>query len=337
MLLLSGTALACLAIAVIGTVLPVLVHAGAPDRAGAFSAGYILALGSGSTAGALVTPAVVATSSWQLGLGVWAMLAIVTTRVWQRHGAQAGGAVGRGRALNPRSLFGSRTAKALTVYFGLVSTVTFLVMGWLPAILRDAGLTQAVAGSCHALAMVMGLPMMWLVPRWAHRRPNQAPLVLALVVPNLVGVTGLLVAPAAAPWVWSCCLGLGMGGLALALTSIAARAGSAADVTTALSAMVQGVGYAIAGVGALVCGLLHSFTGTWPLPLVFVLIILCGQMVSGVVAVRPVVVHPPVGTGTRVTRASRPRVARCRPGPRCRLATSHPGHRPVWQRCTTSR
>jgi CP family cyanate transporter-like MFS transporter len=292
-LLLSGTALACLAIGVIGTVLPVLIRASTPARMSTLSASYTLALGSGSTAGALITPVVVTRSSWQIGLGAWAVLAVVTTSLWQRRGEPPDTAtVVRARAVSPRSLFRSTTAISLTLYFGLISTVTFLVMGWLPAILRDAGLSATTAGSCLALAMAMGLPMMWLVPRWTLRWRHHTPLVILLAVPLAVGVAGLLLAPTAAPWVWAFSLGLGMGGLALALTSIALRAGHDPDVTTGLSAMVQGVGYLLAGVGALGCGLLHSITGSWWLPLTVILVIIGGQVVTGVLAVRRIVVRP---------------------------------------------
>ena len=51
---LSGMALACLPIAVLGTMLPLLARG---------SAGYPLRLGLGSTAGTLVTPAAVTTLS----------------------------------------------------------------------------------------------------------------------------------------------------------------------------------------------------------------------------------------------------------------------------------
>jgi CP family cyanate transporter-like MFS transporter len=245
-LLLTGTALACLAIAVIGTVLPVLAHVS--------PAGYTLALGLGSTAGALITPPIVTTSSWQLGLAIWAMVAVITIQIWRRTGGDPSEVA---HAVSPRSLLRSGSAWVLTVYFGLSSTVAFLAMGWLPAILRDAGLSPQVAGSCLALAMATGLPMMWLVPRWVRRWPRHAPLVSTLAACSIVGVTGLLAAPTAAPWIWSVAIGIGLGSIALALTTISLRGNNDPDRTRALSAMVQGIGYLIAGIGALIWGLLH--------------------------------------------------------------------------------
>ncbi len=277
-LLLAGTLLACLAIAVVGTVLPVLVQ---PASSGT-RATYTLALGAGSTMGALVTPTLVAAFSWQFALACWALLAAVTVHVWQS--APRSSMVFAHSALSPRKLFHSRAAWHLTVYFGLVSTLTFLVMGWLPVILRDAGLSASTAGFC--------LLYKRQVPFCVHKWRRQWILVVLLVAVNAVGVVGLLVAPAFLPWVWSIGLGIGMGGLAMALTLISVRTAGNADVTTALSGMVQGLGYFIAGVGALACGLVHSITDGWTAPLVMALVVLCGQIWCGVRVTRQVVIAP---------------------------------------------
>ncbi|WP_410626551.1 MFS transporter [Amycolatopsis sp. cmx-8-4] len=262
--LLAGTALACLAIAALGTVLPMLAKG---------SAAFTLGLGLGSTAGALITPLAVLSSSWRVGLGVWALTALLAQRVWRRTHVEF---------LAPKVATGPVRARALTLHFGLISTVTFLVMGWLPGILRSAGVPPASAGAYLALSMAMGLPMMWLVPGWTRRWRNQTLLVVVLAAPNVVGVAGLLIAPAAAPWLWAAATGAGMGSLAFVLTTISLRS---KDSSLALSAVVQGVGYVIAGFGVLACGWLHTHTGGWQIPLVLVLAILLGQVASGHITV----------------------------------------------------
>ncbi|RSM77330.1 MFS transporter [Kibdelosporangium aridum] len=282
-LLVAGTVLVCVAIALIATMLPLLVG----GKSTAFSVCYTLSLGCGSTAGALITPWIVSESSWRFGLAGWAVLAAITVPFSRGLG---GNRPSRG-ALSPFAVSKSGPAWGLTVYFGLVSTVTFLVMGWLPAILRDAGVSADVAGACLSLAMILGLPMMWLVPWWVHKRHNQHALLALLVLPSMVSVVGLLVAPAVMPWLWATGLGIGMGGIALALTSIPRRAGADPQITTALSAMVQGGGYLIAGVGALACGLVHTITQSWQVSLVMVLAVLCGQACAGLIVVRPGVVR----------------------------------------------
>ncbi|HET6707542.1 MFS transporter [Amycolatopsis sp.] len=262
--LLAGTALACLSIAVLGTMLPLLANG---------SAAFTFGLGAGSTAGALFTPTAVMSSSWRIGLGVWAVAALLAQQVWQRT---------PGEFPAPQAASGAVPASALTIHFGLISTVTFLVMGWLPGILRDAGVPPTTAGVCLALSMAMGLPMMLLVPGWTRRWRNQTLLVIALATPNVIGVTGLLVAPAAAPWLWAVATGTGMGSLAFALTTISLRS---RESSLSLSAVVQGAGYLIAGFGVLACGWLHTASGSWQAPLLLVLAILLGQIVSGHTAV----------------------------------------------------
>jgi MFS transporter, CP family, cyanate transporter len=281
-LLVAGTALVCLAIALIGTVLPLLIR----GKSGVLGICYTLSLGCGSTAGALVTPWLAGLSSWRVGLASWAVLAVVAIPFWRNVD------IPRRIRFRPRIVGGSGAAWALTVYFGLVSAVSFLVMGWLPAILRDAGLSAGAAGACLGLAMVWGLPMMWLAPWWIHKGLNELVLLTVVVVPAMAGIAGLLLAPGTLPWLWSTGLGIGMGGIALALTSVPRRSGGDAEMTTALSAMVQGGGYLLAGVAALACGLVHSVTQSWQASLVMVLVVLCGQAVAGVFSFRPRALPP---------------------------------------------
>ncbi|HEY3477304.1 MAG TPA: hypothetical protein VGL02_00265 [Streptomyces sp.] len=284
--LLVGTALACLSIAALGTTLPLLANG---------SAAYPLGLGLGSTAGALITPVAVLSSSWRVGLGVWAIAALLAQLVWGRT---------RGEFPAPRRAAEPVRATALTIHFGLVSTVTFLVMGWLPGILRDAGVPPATAGACLAVSMAMGLPMMWLVPGWTRRWHHQTLLVVVLATPNVVGVAGLLFAPAAAPWVWAAATGMGMGSLAFVLTTISVRSKGS---SLWLSAVVQGVGYVLAGFGVLACGWLHTHTGGWRIPLVLVLAILLGQVLSGHLTVPRAPVIPVPRRPQRVVPEVQPR------------------------------
>ena len=135
-------------------------------------------------------------------MGLWAFVALLAQQIWRRTQVDV---------VAPPVVSGPVKAGALTVYFGLLSTVTFLVMGWLPGILRNAGVSPTTAGACLALSMAMGLPMMWLVPGWTRKWRNQTLLVVVLAVPNVIGVTGLLLAPATAPWLWAAATGLGMG------------------------------------------------------------------------------------------------------------------------------
>ena len=163
-----------------------------------------------------------------------------------------------------------------------------MLLTWLPQILEDdAGLSPVAAGGLVALAAALGAPLALLVPPLAARRPGQTPWVLATVLPSAVGVVGLLVAPGAAPVVWSLLYGIGTGAsFPLAMTLILVRSRDVAQ-TGRLSAASQSVGYLIAATGPLVVGLLHEATGGWRAGLLVVLVALAGQLAVGLLAARP--------------------------------------------------
>ncbi|MEX0836206.1 MAG: hypothetical protein WD010_08955, partial [Nitriliruptor sp.] len=168
----------------------------------------------------------------------------------------------------------------------------YVVMGWLPSIYRDAGASPAVAGSLLAVLMLVGGPVSLLVPALAGRRVDQRPLVILLGIAAAIGFGGLLVAPAAAPWVWAVLIGVGMGAFPLALTLIGLRA-TTTDGTAALSSLGQGVGYLIAAGGPVLIGLLRDTTGSWQVPLLVILALLVPQLLCGLAAAKPGVVDEP--------------------------------------------
>jgi CP family cyanate transporter-like MFS transporter len=291
--LLAGTVAACLAIAVLGTLLPAIVHAAPAREWSTLTGAYIAALGSGSAVGALVTPQITDHSSWQIGASSWALLAgagWLTWRVAARRLPEQ--SVAGLRRRGPMAMRPMGTAWALTLHFGLTSGVTFSIMGWLPSILLNrAHVEPHTVGWMFTVAMALGVPVALLVPRWARGRRSQSGLAVALALPTLLATAGLFLVPALAPWAWAIGLGLGMPAVGLGLTSISLRADAATDTAAALSSMVQGFGYAIAGAIALGTGLLHSYSQSWEWPLAALLIVLCGQVITGMIAGRPITVH----------------------------------------------
>jgi CP family cyanate transporter-like MFS transporter len=293
-LLLAGTVASCLAIAVLGTLLPAIVHAAPAGQWTILTGCYVAALGSGSAVGALFTPKLSAHTSWQVAASSWALLAGAGWLIWRvaaRRLAEQPVAAAR-RRTSPMTLRPATTAWSLTVHFGLTSGATFSVMGWLPSILLDrAAVPSTSVGWLFALAMGLGVPFALRVPRWARRGASQSGLAVVLAAPSIIGTAGLLAVPTVTPWVWATCLGLGMPAVGLALAAISLRADAATDTAAALSSMVQGFGYALAGAVALGTGLLHSATQGWHWPLITLLVVLCGQAITGVMAGRPVTIH----------------------------------------------
>lgn len=284
---LLASVLALAGAAVGNVLLPPLIKKYFPDRIGALTAFYTTALAVGMTGGAALTvPAQRALDGdWRVGLGIWAGLALVAAPPWLALAVGAGAASpGPARRV---AVHRSGTALALTVFFGCQSCNAYVVLGWLPTVLADAGVDPARAGIPLAVFGAAAVPTSLVVPWLAARSAGaQRGLVLATGLSYAAGYLGLLGAPAGPGWLWGLLLGVGNGAFPLAVTLIGLRSRDA-EVTAALSGLVQGAGYLLAGLGPMLVGLLHQATGGWRVPLLVLLGGLVVQLASGLRAARP--------------------------------------------------
>lgn len=184
------------------------------------------------------------------------------------------------------SLLRSPLAWTITVFFGLQAMVAFVIIGWLPQVLMDAGVSRGGSGFLLALLSILALPISLLIPPMAARQGSQSGWIIALGACGLAGLIGLITAPGAAPLLWSILLGLGMSVFSLALVVIALRARTSEE-TAKLSGMAQGVGYLIAATGPLLFGVLHESTEGWTTPLTLLTAVLVIQIITGALAGRP--------------------------------------------------
>jgi len=159
-------------------------------------------------------------------------------------------------------------------------------MGWLPSILRDAGVGAERAGAMLGVAMIVGGPVALLLPRVAGRTDDQRAFVVGLALLSAGGYAGLLLAPAAQPLLWTILLGLGLGAFPLALLLLGLRAATPTG-TAALSSLAQGVGYLIAAMGPVTIGVLRDRTGSWTVPLLVLAGLLAPKLLAGLVAAAP--------------------------------------------------
>lgn len=326
---LLGTFLASVAIAVGNVLLPVVVKDSFPLRVGLMTGIYTAMLQAGGAIGASITPALVPLlGGWRAALLSWGLLAAAALLLWlaaARHrrdepadpdapddgpapdGASAlegrsasnGGSGGSeypedallptvepaGEPAPGRSLLRSRVAWQVTILFGLQSFLAYAVMGWLPQVFLDAGLSRQNAGLLLGLVAVVAFPVSLVVPPIAARQRSQSAWVSGLAAVGIIGIVGLALAPAAAPVFWSLALGIGMSVFSLVLMLISLRSRTSAD-TARLSAMAQSIGYLIACTGPLLFGLLHGFTGGWLVPFALLLATLLLQIVFGALAGR---------------------------------------------------
>lgn len=286
---LGGTFIACAGIAVSNVLIPVVVKASFPTKVGLLTGVYTGALAAGAALAAALTPRLEDfLGSWRLAVGAWALLSLGAVMVWlaaARHGQESTVV----RSVAPaakRSLLRSPLAWVITVFFGLQSLFAYTVMGWLPAMLVDAGVDRNTAGLLLAVSMLLGVPVSLFVPPIAARFSSQGPMVLVLGLLSFAGIFGMLVAPSAAPGLWMVLIGFGMGMFPLALLIMSLRTKSTSD-TARLSAMAQSLGYLIAATGPFAFGVLRDVTGSWTVSLVLQLVLLAALTGLGMIAGRP--------------------------------------------------
>jgi CP family cyanate transporter-like MFS transporter len=178
-------------------------------------------------------------------------------------GSQRSAATARARLVIPRGA--GRTIALVTAVFALQALLYFAVTAWLPRLVIDRGGSTATAGALLAWFSLIGLAPTLVTPILARR-----PRVLAWFGPA-IGVcvaAGYVWLLAAEPAQYVAVVGvLGIFQSAAFALGISLIVSLSADPTTAgvMSAVAQGVGFAVAGIGSLLIGLLHDATGGWNL------------------------------------------------------------------------
>lgn len=288
--LISGTAVAMLGIAVANVLLPVVVRSSFPSREGWLTGAYVATMQVGASLGAIATvPVTSATGSWGIGLALWAVPAVVGVAVWTASSRRVSEHGRRDAGDSPLTwdvLARDHVAIALMLMFGLQSTVAYVMMGWLPTILREAGMSPTFAGGMVAVTIAVSIPASFLLPGWLGARNEQHSFVWWVVVPWSAGFVGLMVAPASLPILWASLVGFGLASFPVALLLMGLRSATAAD-TGRVSAFAQAGGYLLALPGPLFFGVLRDLTGGWTIPLALLLLSMWPFTIYGRRAGRP--------------------------------------------------
>ncbi|WP_229069493.1 MFS transporter [Actinoplanes sp. DH11] len=284
-LLLSAVALA--GIALVNVLLPSIVKDHFPGQVGTVTGLYTVALNVGATTAAAATVPLTGAfgDDWRLGLACWALAALVALPPWLMMARDRSNVRDQGQVHPSVRVTRNPVAWALAVYFGMQSTAAYVIIGWLPQIYRDAGISAGTAGVLFAVTSFLGVPLGFGLSALAGRVRSQSLIALVLGVFGAAGWAGLFWSPTAAPWLWAALLGVANTAFPLVLTMIALR-GSNPAVVVKLSAFAQGVGYLIAIPGPILIGALHDATESWRLPLALMAALTVPQIVAGLYAGR---------------------------------------------------
>jgi CP family cyanate transporter-like MFS transporter len=158
------------------------------------------------------------------------------------------------------------------IYMGVGSLVFYGPLSWLPQIYRSRGIDPATAGYLLLVMSLVGMIGSTLSPLIGARRRDQRWAVIVSAIVAVIGLLGVLLGPHDVAFLWVAILGIGQGaqfGLALLMVVVRSADG---DVAARLSSMAQSGGYLIAAAGPFVMGMLHTTTGGWYLPIIFLIL-----------------------------------------------------------------
>jgi CP family cyanate transporter-like MFS transporter len=270
-----GTLLAGAAIALSQVVVPALVRARAPERAGLLTGAYSMSLVTGATVATFTAiPFEEAFGGWELALAIWALPALVAAAVWVPLAARAHDPV---PAPVGHPLWREPVAWSIALFMGLQSMAFFSTITWLPEILEADGASEGYAGFLSGLTQLIQIAPAFAIPVLAARRPTQVHLLAVIVGTAFVGLLGVLLWSDGAV-LWMVILGIGQGGaLGLGLILPVLRGRDPGQVA-GMTAMSMGVGYLIASTGPAIVGAVRDGTGGWTWPIIVLLVLTAAQV-----------------------------------------------------------
>lgn len=281
--LMAGTFAIGLAIAVGNVLLPTVVRSDYPERISLVTGVYttLLAL-SASFSASTAVPWSSALGDWRWSLLVWAAPALAALLLWATQLRHREHDVHESEELNQTATLASEQAAVrrspitwyLVGFFGLQSLGFYAILGWLPTALTVAGLDEAEAGAILGLTTAVGIPFGLILSTVMGRFSSLA---LPSAIASLFAAVGFALLAfdlsqpsadlAARASIAGVLIGMGQAStfpLSLALIGSVA---STKNQTTMLSALSQGWGYLLAGLGTLLVGIIAAQTKSYTLPM----------------------------------------------------------------------
>ncbi len=266
-----GTAVLGFAITICNVLLPSLIKREFSQQMGTMTGVYSVSMNlCGAIASGISVPlAVGAGLNWQGALGVWGILSVISVLFWvpqlkvPAKPAAVASSAGNNHQVN---IWRSPLAWQVTLFMGIQSTIFYVLVAWLPEILKDQGISSSQSGWFLSIMIIASLPLSFIVPVIAGRMRNQRLLVAITTILLLTGTLGLLYGSIHLILFWVIILGIGAGfafGLSMMFFGLRTRnAHQAAE----LSGMAQSIGYLLAAMGPALIGYLHDATHSWSVP-----------------------------------------------------------------------
>ena len=290
LILLAATAVLGGSIGALQPALPSIARASLPRRVGLATGLYTNGFTVGSFLATALSAALLAAAGplgWRGALLAWTAFSAIAALgwLWLARGERAQPAAHRPETPgSPWTIWRAPGVPGLALAFACQAAIFYGLMSWLPAYLKEQGWSlEAIAGPL-ALMTLTAVPTGLVTPALADRL-GRRPLLFVSGVVCAAGVLGFWLAPAAAIWAWSTCIGVGTTmAFSLALSGPAvyappARVGATAGAMLAL-------GYVGSMLGPFLVGVFRDLAGDYAAGLLF-LVLVSGLMAFSGFALPP--------------------------------------------------
>lgn len=254
--------------------LPPAVKKYFPRRIGLVTACYSVMLSVSAAVPSIVVVPLAESYGWRISIGVWAATAVIAMVPWlllllrpSLFPVDAAVTLPAPASRLFGSVWKSRTARGITLAFGVSAFTAFTTIAILPALLQEqTGISDLGAGALLALFVGMGLPVSLTVPIVVARLRNAGVLFLVANGLFVAGYAGLLFIPGLATWLWVVLIGVAQLMFPACLALIGLRSRSEATAA-AVSGFAHAVGYAFAAIGPPLVAVAYALFGGWHGPL----------------------------------------------------------------------
>ncbi|MFJ4345414.1 CynX/NimT family MFS transporter [Pseudomonas sp. NPDC089401] len=307
-LLLLGTLLVSIGIAIAGALIGGWIKTHFPHRPALFMGIYAAGLSVGASLSAVFTaPISELAQSWRAGAGIWSLLSVSAVISWlwmARRFALAPAAAANSNRQPARLPWRNPLAWRVALHFGASQFVVYALFAWLAPASTERALTTLPAGILLGLftaVFAVASAAAGVLPGSGSDR--RAALGLSNLV-ALAGVAGMAFAPAAAPTLYVLLVASGLGvGFTLGMTLPLDNADNPAQAG-AWTVFMLFVGYLVAALGPICFGALRDHSGNHDLGF-FMLVAVLAAMLCLVPALKPAQAEEP-GNACRLTEANRP-------------------------------
>lgn len=279
-----GTLLVGAGIAQLNVLMPVGIRAAWSDRVGTYMGLYTMTIGLSAGVGSLTSVPLADYTQSEVGpFGIWALLGWAAVALSIPGLKSLKSEVKRS---NLGALFRSKVAWALTTVMGLQSLMIYTVAAWAPSYWISQGISKESAGAWLFLFMMSGLPTSLFCAQYMKWCRKDEVAMLGLTALYIIGLWAWLQASPTGIFIGCVSAGVAQGAMLPVALLLMAQKSSGAHEMLAISAMSQGIGYLVAGLGPIVFGLIHAYTGGWLLSFGFLFVILVLWAVGGVFSAR---------------------------------------------------